>query len=91
MRVPAGVKDRDTERTETTILGVSLFEIAQALSKEFDGDGFIVGEEVALGGLSGVVDQRVGIGGQASDTTENISEEVDRCMMKCMMREPHRE
>lgn len=74
MRVPAGVENRDAEGTETTILGVSLFEIAQALSEEFDGDGFVVGEEVALRGLSGVVDQRVGIGGQTSDATQDISD-----------------
>lgn len=69
MRVPAGVEDGDAEGTETTVLGVSLFEIAEALGEKLDGDGFIVGEEVALGGLSGVVDQRVGIGGQAGDAT----------------------
>lgn len=69
MRVPACVEDGNAEGTKTTVLGVSLFEITEALGKKLDGDGFIVGEEVALRGLSGVVDQRVGIGGQACDAT----------------------
>ena len=48
--VVTGVDERDTERTETTMLRVTLLQIAQAADELFTGDFLVVGEEVVLGG-----------------------------------------
>ena len=63
--VPAGIDERNTEGSETTVLRVALLQIAQAAHELLAGDVGVVGEEVALGGLAGVVDEDVGVGGHA--------------------------
>ena len=49
----------------TAVLGIPLLEIAEALDEHLARNVLVVGTEVALGGLSGVVDEDVGVGGHA--------------------------
>jgi hypothetical protein len=71
--VPARVDEGHTKRPETSVLRVSLLEIAQAAHELLAGNVFVVGEEVALGGLAGVVDEDVGIGRHASDGADHVA------------------
>lgn len=71
--VVSGVDERDTERTETTVLGVTLLEITHATDELFAGDFFVVGEKVALGSLAGVVDEDVGICSHTGDGTDHVT------------------
>jgi hypothetical protein len=60
--VVSSVDEGHTERTETTVLGISLFQITQPTNKLLTGNVFVVRKKVALGILTGVVDENVGIG-----------------------------
>lgn len=91
-RIMADVQKRDTEWTETyrageqtsrsqrerhtTELRVTLLHITQRLGQHFDGDFFVVREEMALASISGIVDERVGVGCDTGDTGEDIAEET---------------
>lgn len=57
------------------MLGVSLLEIAESADELFAGNVFVVGEEVSLGGLTGVVDEDVGIGSHAGDGANHVTRE----------------
>lgn len=71
--VPPGVNERDAEGSETTVLCVSLLKVAKSSHKLLAGNVFVVGKEVSLGGLAGVVDEDVGIGRHASDSTDHVA------------------
>ena len=60
--VVSSVDEGDTERTETTVLGISLLEITQSANELLTGNVFVVRKKVALGILAGIVDENVGIG-----------------------------
>jgi hypothetical protein len=60
--VVSSVNEGDAERTETTVLGISLLEITQSADELLTGNIFVVGKKVALGVLTGIVDENVGIG-----------------------------
>lgn len=55
------------------MLGVSLLEIAQAADQLFAGNVLVVGEEVLLGSLAGVVDEDVGVGGHACYCANHVA------------------
>ena len=55
---------------------IPLFQVAQAADELFAGDLFVVGEEVALGGLAGVVDEDVGVGSHTSDGADHITVKI---------------
>lgn len=71
--IPPGVDERHTERTETTMLGITLLQITQSTHKLFTWDVFVVGEEVALGVLPGVIDQDVGISVHTSYSADHVT------------------
>ena len=71
--VVASVDKGDTEGSEPSVLGVALLEVTEATDELFTGDFFVVGEEVALSGLTGVVDEDVGVGGHASDGADHVA------------------
>ena len=58
---------------QTSVLCVPLFEIAEPLCEEFDGDVLVVVEQMSLRGLSGVVHERVRIGRNARYTRYDVS------------------
>ena len=55
------------------MLRVALFEIAEAPDELLAGDVVVVGEEEALGGLAGVVDEDVGVGRHAGDGADHVA------------------
>lgn len=55
------------------MLSVALFQIAQATDELLAGDIFIVGEEVALCSLAGVVYEDVGVGGHACYCADHVA------------------
>jgi len=55
------------------MLGVTLLQITESADELFAGDVFVVGEEVSLSGLSGVVDKDVGIGGHSSNSADHVT------------------
>lgn len=55
------------------MLCVALLQIAQTTDQLFAWNVFVVGKEIALGGLSSVVDENVGVGGHASDGTDHVA------------------
>lgn len=71
--VVSGVDERDTKGTETTVLSVTLLEIAQATDELLAGDLLVVGQEVVLGGGAGVVDENVGVGRHSSDGADHVA------------------
>ena len=71
--IVAGVDEGDTEGSEPSVLGVALFKVTQASDELFAGDFFVVGEEIALSGLAGVVDEDVGVGSHASDGADHVA------------------
>lgn len=71
--IPPSVDERYTERTETTVLGIPLLQVTQPAHKLLAGNVFVVGEEVALGVLTSVVDQDVGIGVHASHCADHVT------------------
>ena len=73
MGVPAGVDEGDAEGAQAAVLGVALFEVAEAADQLFAGDVGVVGEEVALGGLAGVVDEDVGVGCHAGYRANHVA------------------
>lgn len=73
--VPPGIDEGHTERTETTVLGISLLQITQSAHKLFAGDVFVVGKEITLGILTGVVDQDVGVCVHACHCANHVTAE----------------
>ena len=67
----------------TIVLSVALFEVAEAADELFAGDFGGVGEEVALGGLAGVVDEDVGVGRHAGDGADHVAVHVSLLVL-CM-------
>lgn len=65
--------ERNTERTETTVLSVTLLQVAESADKLLARDLFAVGNEVALGCLSGVVDEDIRIGSHTGDSTNHVT------------------
>lgn len=57
------------------MLSVALLEIAKTAHELLARDFFVVGEQISLGGLSGVVDEDVCIGRHASDGADHIAVE----------------
>lgn len=73
MRIITSVDEGDAERPQTTVLSVSLFQIAKTADELLARDVFIVGEEIALGGLTGVVYEDVSIGGHACYGADHVA------------------
>lgn len=73
VRVIPRIDERHTEWSKTTVLGVSLLQIAQAANELLAGDLFIVGQEVALSRLTGVVYEDVRICGHSGDRTYHVA------------------
>ena len=73
MGVVPGVDERDAEGPQAAVLRVALLEVAQPAHELLAGYVFVVGEQVALRGLAGVVDEDVGVGGHASDSTYHVA------------------
>lgn len=71
--VVTGVDEGDTERTETSVLGISLLQITQSADKLFTWNVFVVREEVALGVLASIVDQDVGIGVHSCNGADHVT------------------
>lgn len=71
--VPPSVDERHTERAETTVLGISLLQVTQSANELFARNVFVVGEEVALGILTCVVDKDVGIGVHTGDGADHVT------------------
>jgi len=71
--VPTRIDERYTERSETTVLGVALLEIAEPPHELFTGDVFVVREKVALGNLPCVCDEDVGIGCHSGDGADHVA------------------
>lgn len=71
--VPSGVDEGYTERAETTVLGITLLQVTQSAHKLLARNVFVVGEEVALGILTCVVDEDVGIGVHTSDGADHVT------------------
>jgi hypothetical protein len=71
--VPTRIDERHTERSETTVLSVALLEIAEPPHKLFARDIFVVSEKVALGNLSRVCDEDVGIGCHSGDGADHVA------------------
>lgn len=74
--VIAGVDEGDTKGSEPSVLGIALFEVAEASDELFARDFFIVREEVALGSLTGVVDEDVGVGSHAGDGADHVATRI---------------
>ena len=73
MGVEASIDERNTEGSKATMLRISLLEITQTSYQLFTGYVFVVGEKVSLGGLASVVDEDVGIGSHACDSTYHVA------------------
>ena len=73
LRIPACVNERNAEWSKTTVLCVALLEIAQTAHELLAGDVFVVGPEILLGGLAGVVDEDVGIGRHAGNGANHVA------------------
>lgn len=71
--VVPGVDEGDAERTETSVLGISLLQITQSTDKLFTWNVFVVREEVALGVLASIVDQNVGIGVHTRNGADHVT------------------
>lgn len=72
-RVPAGIDEGDAKGAKTAVLRVSLLQVAQSSNELLAGNVFVVGEKVSLGGLSGVVDENVGIGRHAGNGADHVT------------------
>lgn len=77
MGIPPGVDERDAKRPQTTVLGVPLLQIAYPADQLFTRDVLIVGQQVSLGSLAGVIDEDVGVGGHARNRTDHVA--ADTC------------
>lgn len=71
--IPTGIDERHTERTETTVLGITLLQVTKPTHKLFARNVFVVGDEVALGVLPGVVDQDVGVSVHTGDGADHVT------------------
>lgn len=70
--VEANNKSADTERTDTTRLGVALLDLGDVLCDVLDGNGVFNGQTVALGFQTGLVDKDTGIGVQTSEGEADV-------------------
>lgn len=84
--IPAGVDEGDTERTQATVLCVSLFQIAETANQLLAGDVLVVGQKVTLGGLAGVVDEDVGVGIHACDGADHVAARIDVALVSSRRR-----
>lgn len=57
------------------MLCVALLQITKTAYQLLAGDILVVGKQIALGGLSGVVDEDVGIGGHTCDGADHVAKE----------------
>ena len=57
------------------MLGIPLLKVAEALDEHLAGNVFVVGCQVTLGGLSGVVDKDVGIGSHTCNGADHVAVE----------------
>jgi hypothetical protein len=73
--VVSSVDEGDTKRTETTVLGISLLEITQSANQLLTWNVFVVGKKVALGVLTGIVDENVGIGVHTRNGANHVTVE----------------
>ena len=71
--VVASIYEGDAKGPEPAMLGVALFQVAQAPHELLTGDLFVVCQKVALSGLAGVVNEDVGIGGHAGDGADHVT------------------
>ena len=74
-----------SERTQSAVLRIGLFVIADVLDEVFDGDGFLVLVAVSAGAETGLVDEDVGVGGEAGDGAGCVGAEfvgLFRCLNK---------
>lgn len=77
--IPAGVDEGDAEGPQAAVLCVTLLEVTKAAHQLLAGDVSVVGEEVALRGLAGVVDKDVRVGRHASDGAEHVAVFIQVC------------
>lgn len=71
--VPAGVDEGDSERAQTTVLCVALLQVAQPPDQLLAGNVLVVGQEVALGGLAGIVDEDIGVGVHSCYSADHVA------------------
>lgn len=72
-RVVTRVQQAHTKRSQAAVLRVALLQVAQSLCELLDGDLFIVGEQVALGGGACIIDERVGVRGDARYAGDDVA------------------
>jgi hypothetical protein len=82
--VPTGVDEGHAKRPEPTMLRVALFEIAKTAHELLAGDVFVVGEQVALGGLAGVIDEDVGVGCHACYGADHVAITISAAIQACI-------
>lgn len=71
--IPAGVDEGHTKGSQTTVLCVSLLEVAESADELLARNVFVICEEIALGGLAGVVDEDVGVGGHSCYGADHVA------------------
>ena len=71
--VVAGVDERDAKRPQPAVLRVALLQVAQPAHQLLARNLVVVGEQVALRGLAGEVDEDVGVGGHAGDGADHVA------------------
>jgi len=75
------------ERAESSVLRVSLLVVAHVLDQVFDGDGLLVLVGVSAGAEASLVDEDVGVGGQAGDGAGRVGAEfvgLFRCLLELL-------
>ena len=75
---------RHPKRPQPSILCVSLFVITNRTDELLDRDGFLVLVEVTLGGETGLVDEDVGVRGQAGDDAGDVSVDLVDFVAVCV-------
>lgn len=74
LRIVASVNKGNTERTKPTMLGVALFDIAEASHKLFAWNVLIVRPQVFLSLFTGGIDENICISRHASDSADHVAE-----------------
>ncbi len=72
LMVPASVEQRDPERSFATVLGVSLFDVAEPWDELLARDRFTVLQQVALGNDSQLVGQHVSVRRDAGHAAHHV-------------------
>lgn len=70
--IVSGKQKGDSKGTETSSLGIKLFEIANILDELFYRDGFLILILVATSSKTGLVNENIGVGRQTSDITSRV-------------------